>query len=196
MRWQSRRIELGQAAPEFDLPDPSGERVRLPDVHGKQGLLVAFICNHCPFVQHIVDGLVAFANDYAPRGIGTVAISSNDIDAHPEDDPQQMARFAARHEFRFPYLYDASQSVAKAFGAACTPDLFLYDAQRRLFYHGQFDGSRPQTAHTQAIQVAVTGEDLRNAADRLLAAMTAPQTQLPSVGCSMKWTPANAPDRG
>lgn len=188
-------VELGEAAPQLDLPDATtGQRIRLETVRGSHGLLVAFICNHCPFVQHIIDELVAFAHEYSRRGIGMVAISSNDVQAHPEDGPVQMAQFAERHSLPFPYLYDESQAVAKAYGAACTPDLFLYDGAGQLYYRGQFDDSRPRTAHTAAASAAVRGGDLRAAADSLLRGEAPPERQKPSMGCSMKWKPGNAPD--
>lgn len=193
MRWQSLMIELGRVAPDFQLPDTKGRTTSLQEVRGTHGTLVTFICNHCPFVLHIIDELVVFAAEYAPKGIGAVAISSNDVGEHPEDGPQHMAHFAEQHALGFPYLYDATQAVAKAFGAACTPDLFLYDAQDRLYYRGQFDASRPSTPHSHGIQVPVHGGDLRQAADRLLAALTPPQDQKPSMGCSMKWKPGNEP---
>ena len=194
MRWQSLMIELGRPAPELDLPDATGRKVRLEHVRGPRGLLVAFICNHCPFVLHIIDDLVAFAHEYAQHGIGAVAVSSNDIGTHPEDGPLQMAEFARRHAMRFPYLYDESQAVAKAYGAACTPDLFLYDARGRLYYRGQFDDSRPRTPHTKEVAVPARGGDLRAAADRRLRAEPPPDPQKPSMGCSMKWKPGNEPD--
>jgi peroxiredoxin len=196
MKWQSLMHELGTPAPAFSVPDPSGRVCTLADFQASRALLVAFICNHCPFVLHMLDGLVRFAADYAPRGLATVAISSNDIGAHPEDGPQQMAALAKARGFAFPYLYDATQEGAKQFGAVCTPDLFLYDAQRKLYYRGQFDASRPKTAHTTAATVPVSGADLRAAADALLAGRPPPPDQRPSMGCSMKWKPGNEPDWG
>ncbi len=195
MRWQSLMIELGQTAPELNLNDgATGRRIRLENVRGPHGLLILFICNHCHFVQHIIEDLVDFAREYSKRGIGTVAVSSNDVEAHPEDGPEQMAQFAKRHAMPFPYLYDESQAVAKAYGAACTPDLFLYDGAGRLYYRGQFDDSRPSTPHTAPAFVAVRGGDLRAAADGLLRGEAPPEKQKPSMGCSMKWKPGNAPD--
>lgn len=186
--------ELGQPAPDFDLPDVNGQKVGLQDARGVHGLLVVFICNHCPFVLHIIDALVSFAAEYAARGVGTVAISSSDLAAHPEDGPDHMLQFAERHALCFPYLYDAEQTVAKAYGAACTPDLFLYDAQGLSYYRGQFDASRPATPHSKGVSVTIPGADLRNATDRLLARQPPPENQKPSMGCSMKWKPGNEPD--
>jgi peroxiredoxin len=179
--------ELGQPAPAFALPDPAGRIFTLEDFSTAQALLVAFICNHCPFVTHVLDGLVKFAADYRARGLATVAISANDVAAYPEDGPAQMAALAKARNFSFPYLYDETQETAKAYGAACTPDFFAYDSGRRLAYHGRFDGSRPRNA------VPVSGSDLRRAADALLAGDQAAPQQIASQGCSLKWKPGNEP---
>ncbi len=196
MRWQSLMTDLGLPPPEFVLPDAEGRRVRLVDVYGTRVLLVAFICNHCPFVQHMIDEFVTVAGEFSTRGIGTVAISSNDVAAHPEDGPEEMVRFARAHRFAFPYLYDETQAIAKAYRAACTPDLFLYDGSRRLYYRGQFDGSRPATAHTRPASVPVPGGALRDAAARMLAGAPPPDDQRASMGCSLKWKPGNEPPWG
>jgi len=196
MRWTSMMTGLGLAAPDFSLPDTGGRLRSLADVRGPNGLVVAFICNHCPFVLHIVDPFVKVAAGLAQRGIATVAISSNDVAAHPEDGPVQMADFARARDFAFPYLYDESQSVAQAYQAACTPDLFLYDGGLKLYYRGQFDASRPQTAHTQHVPVPLPGGDLLAAAQSLLAGAPPPAEQRASMGCSMKWKPGNEPEWG
>lgn len=185
---ESRMLELGIGAPDFALPDPSGTIHRLGGFGGEPALLVAFICNHCPYVKHIIDGFAEFAREYGPKGLAVVAISANDAAAYPEDAPPAMAEAASRHGFTFPYLYDESQQVALAYQAICTPDFFLFDADRKLAYRGQFDDSRPGT------DIPVTGSSLRAAVDALLAGQPVPGEQVPSVGCSMKWKPGNAPD--
>jgi peroxiredoxin len=183
-------LELGTKAPDFALPDPSGKVVRLADFDGKPALLVAFICNHCPYVKHIADGFAAFAREYGEKGLSVVAISANDAGAYPEDAPPAMAEVARAHGYTFPYLYDESQQVALAYQAICTPDFFLFDADRRLVYRGQFDDSRPKG------DAPVTGESLRIAVDALLDGRPVPAEQMPSVGCSIKWKPDNAPEWG
>jgi peroxiredoxin len=183
----STMLPLGTPAPDFDLPDPDGERYQLADFADADGLAVAFICNHCPFVKHVQKEFVAFARDYAPRKLAVVAINSNDAKAHPDDAPVRMREVAQRLGYVFPYLYDDSQEVAKAYRAACTPDFFLFDKNRRLVYRGQFDGSRPGNG------VPVTGVDLRAATDALLAGGQPDTVQLPSIGCNIKWKPGNAP---
>jgi len=180
--------ELGAPAPAFALPDPSGHIHSLGDFSAAQGLLVAFICNHCPYVIHVLDGLVNFAAEYRSRGLATVAISANDVVAYPQDGPAHMAALAQARNFSFPYLYDESQETAKAYGAACTPDFLVFDSRRRLAYHGRFDGSRPRSA------VRLSGSDLRRAADAILAGAPAPPGQIASQGCSLKWKPGNEPD--
>jgi peroxiredoxin len=177
--------DLGKPAPDFALPDPAGRIYTLRDFSAGQALLVAFICNHCPFVIHVLDGVVKFAADYRARGLAAVAISANDAAAYPEDAPAKMAALAKARDFSFPYLYDEPQDTAKAYGAVCTPDFFLYDSRRRLAYHGRFDGSRPRNA------VPVNGSDLRRAADAILAGGQAPSEQIASQGCSLKWKPGN-----
>jgi peroxiredoxin len=197
MRFQSLMQNLGTPLPDFSLADPSGNRYTPSDFKASQGLLVAFICNHCPFVLHILDRFVAVASEYAGRGIATVAISSNDVGAFPEDSPAHMAELARARGFRFPYLYDETQDVAIRFGAACTPDFFLYGPDRRLYYRGQFDATRPTTPHTTGrpgAGAAPTGADLRAALDSLLAGRPAPDEQRPSMGCSMKWAPGREPE--
>lgn len=198
MRFESLAIELGTRAPDFSLPGIDGKAYSFADVSGKHGTLVAFICNHCPFVLHIVDGFVKFSKDYQDRGIGVVAISSNDVDAFPEDSPEHMAAFAKQHGFTFPYLYDESQEVAIAYKAVCTPDFFLYDGDGRLAYCGQFDASRPRTEHSKGprTEMPVTGADLRAAADAVIAKKPVPEPQWPSNGCSMKWKEGNEPQWG
>ncbi len=199
MKFQSIMQELGSPAPEFSVPDPAGHVHRLADFASSDGLLVAFICNHCPFVLHLLDALVRLSADYAPRGLATVAISSNDVGAYPEDGPAQMAALAVGRRFGFPYLYDADQSAARQFGAVCTPDFFLYDRQRRLYYRGQFDSSRPRTEHTvgrPGAGDAATGRNMRAAIEALLAGRPPPPDQRPSMGCSMKWKPGNEPEWG
>jgi peroxiredoxin len=182
-------LDLGTPAPRFALPDTvSGRTVTLEEFGAAPALLVAFICNHCPFVKHILDGLVTFARDFGNRGLAVVAISSNDVGGYPEDGPQEMSRIARLKGFTFPYLYDESQDVARAYQAICTPDFFLFDGDRRLAYRGQLDGSRPGNG------IPVTGSDLRAAADALLGAKPMPPEQTPSVGCSIKWKAGQQPE--
>jgi peroxiredoxin len=173
---------LGGKAPYFSLPDViSGEIIKLDAIMKyKQGLLVMFICNHCPFVVHVKDELVNIGNDYV-SDLAIVAISSNDVEQYPEDAPDKMREFADINKFPFPYLYDASQEVAKAFQAACTPDFFLYDQDLKLVYRGQLDDARPGN------QERVSGNDLRNAIDALLGGTPLSDNQKPSLGCNIKW---------
>jgi peroxiredoxin len=197
MRFQSRMNDLGSALPAFRGADPSGQTLTDADVRGGSGVLVAFICNHCPFVLHLIDPFVRLANAYQARGIRVVAVSSNDVATYPEDGPEAMQRFAAEHGFAFPYLYDASQQLAIDFGAVCTPDFFVYDADGLLVYRGQFDGTRPRTPHTVSnpgAGVVATGVDLQRALDALLAGTGPVADQRPSQGCSMKWKPGMDPD--
>jgi len=184
----STMLPLGTEAPDFRLPDPSGRLVARDDLADAKGLLVAFICNHCPYVKHIRAGLAAFARDYAARGLAIVAINSNDVATHPEDAPPRMAEESKRAGYVFPYLYDETQAVAKAYRAACTPDFFLFDGARRLVYRGQFDASRPGSS------VPVSGRDLRAAADAVLAGRALAGEQTPSIGCNIKWKPGREPD--
>lgn len=187
MAAQSKMVELGSLAPEFVLTDPSGAPWQLGKVAGEGPVLVAFICNHCPYVVHIADAFAAFATEYKDKGLATVAISANDVSTHPQDGPDKMAEFARAHHFTFPYLYDETQETAKAYGAVCTPDLFLFDADKKLVYRGQFDDTRPSRG-------TPTGADIRAAADAVLAGKKPSRDQTPSVGCSIKWKPGNAPN--
>jgi peroxiredoxin len=181
-------VPLGTLAPSFALPDPAtGRVVSLADFSDAPALLVVFLSNHCPFVKHIADGLARFARDYRPRGLAVVGICSNDVTTHPDDSPEMMALEVERRGYTFPYLYDESQEVAKAYGAACTPDFFLYDRGRTLVYRGQFDASRP------SLEAPVTGADLRAACDAVLAGRLPSAEQTPGVGCNIKWKPGNAP---
>ncbi len=182
------RLPLGAKAPSFDLPDPSGRRFSLAGFGGTPALLVAFICQHCPYVKHVRAGLASLVADYQKRGVAVVAIASNDVQAYPEDGPEGMAQEAKAAGYTFPYVFDETQDVAKAYGAACTPDFFLFDHERRLFYRGQMDGSRPGNG------VPVTGTDLRKALEAVLAGRPAPEVQRPSLGCNIKWKPGNEPD--
>ena len=183
----STMLDLGTPLPSFSLPDFNGRPVSDADFKGSKALLVAFICKHCPFVKHIRQEFSRFARDYEAKGLKVVAIASNDTTEFPEDGPEGMKQEAAEAGYIFPYLFDEKQQVARAFRAACTPDLFLFDGNRRLVYRGQFDGSRPKN------DVPVTGADLRAAADAVLAGKNAPETQRPSMGCNIKWSPGNAP---
>ena len=186
----SRMLPLGTAAPRFSLRDTaSGRTVALEAFASSPALLIAFICNHCPFVKHILDGFVTFAGDLGPRGLAVVAINSNDAKSYPEDAPAEMSRIARVKGFSFPYLYDDSQEIAKAYQAVCTPDFFLFDRDRRLAYRGQFDGSRPGN------RTPVTGVDLRAAAEALLCGDPISSEQTPSVGCSIKWKPGEEAER-
>lgn len=184
----STMLPLGTPAPAFSLPNIDGKTVSLGDFHDSKGLLVVFMCNHCPFVKHLADGLAQFAKDYQPKGLAVVGISSNDVSTHPDDSPENMAQEAQARGYEFPYLYDETQEVAKAYRAACTPDFFLFDADMKLAYRGQFDGSRPENG------VPVTGEDLRAAADRVLAGEAPSEDQTPSIGCNIKWKAGQEPD--
>ena len=179
---------LGMAAPDFALPDTDGRTVVLADFADAPGLLVVFMCNHCPFVIHLREELMRSVKRYQGRGLAVVGISSNDVEAFPQDGPEPMAREAQELGYTFPYLFDAAQSVAKAYNAACTPDFFLFDDQRRLVYRGQFDRSRPGN------DVPVTGADLGAAVEALLGGNPISPDQLPSIGCNIKWRAGNEPD--
>lgn len=181
-------MPLGTPAPEFSLPNPAtNTAVSLSNFAGKKGLLVMFVCNHCPFVVHLRDDLVTFAKEYQEQGLGIVGISSNDVGTHPDDSPERMAEDTEKFGYTFDYLYDESQEVAKAYGAACTPDFFLFDAEMKLAYRGQFDDSRPDSG------IPITGADLRAAADAVLAGNSPTDEQKPSIGCNIKWKEGNAP---
>jgi peroxiredoxin len=179
---ESTMLELGTIAPDFALTDVvTGSTVRRDDFRGKRALLVLFICTHCPYVKHVEKGLAALGKDYAGKPLGIVAISSNDVSTHPDDSPAGLKQQAETFGFVFPYLYDETQDVAHAYKAACTPDIFLFDAGFRLVYRGQFDESRPGNG------VPVTGEYLRAAIDQVLGGAAVPTEQRPSIGCNIKW---------
>jgi peroxiredoxin len=184
----STMLALGTPAPDFRLADYDGKWVSRDDFRDARALLVVFLCNHCPFVRHVRREFARFASEYRPRGLGIVAIASNDIETYPQDGPEGMAAEAREAGYTFPYLFDETQGVAKAYLAACTPDFFLFDRDRRLAYRGQFDGSRPGN------RVPVTGADLRSACDAVLSGRPVPGDQTPSVGCSIKWKAGNEPD--
>jgi peroxiredoxin len=179
-------LPLGTPAPDFRLPDTAGKMVSLGDFKSAPALAVLFICNHCPYVKHIQAGLAQFGREAQARGAAIVAISANDVQNYPADSPAKMAQEAKSAGYTFPYLYDETQAVAKAYQAACTPDIFLFDAARTLVYRGQFDGSRPGNG------VPVTGKDLRAAVEAVLAGKPVPERQVPSMGCNIKWKSGHA----
>ncbi len=177
----STMLTLGTSAPDFSLPDTEGNLVCLDDFKDAPALLVIFLCNHCPFVKHVLGGLTGLIKVYQAKGVAVVGINSNDVGDYPEDRPEMMAKLAEEKGFTFPYLYDETQDVAKAYHAACTPDFFLFDKKRKLVYRGQMDDSRPGN------NIPVTGTDLRAALDAVLAGKPVPAKQKPSMGCNIKW---------
>ena len=183
----STMLDLGSPAPDFRLPDTDGRLVTLDGLAAAPALLVMFLCNHCPYVKHVRAGIAALAGEYQAKGVAVVGISANDAAAYPDDAPEAMAREKAAAGYTFPYLYDESQEVAKAYRAACTPDFYLFDGTRRLVYRGQLDGSRPGNDQP------VTGADLRAALDALLEGRLVSDAQRPSLGCNIKWKPGNSP---
>ena len=184
----STMLPLGTTAPDFKLPDTSGRTVSLADFKNAPALLVLFICNHCPYVKHIRSGLAQLARDYAPKGAAIVAINSNDVANYPDDSPARMKEEVKSAGYTFPYLYDETQAVAKAYRAACTPDIYLFDKSHKLVYRGQLDDSRPGS------NLPVTGKDLRAALDAVLAGKPVSPNQKASVGCNIKWKAGNEPD--
>lgn len=184
----STMLPLGTVAPPFNLPDTEGKVVSLEDYNDAPALLVVFLCNHCPFVKHVLPQFVELAREYQGREVGIVGISSNDVSAYPDDSPEKMAELSSTMDFPFPYLYDETQQVAKNYGAACTPDFYLFDRDGRLVYRGQMDDSRPSNGRP------VTGADLRAAMDAVLGGRKVSDNQKPSIGCNIKWKPGNGPD--
>lgn len=188
MAMESVMLPLGTTAPSFILPDvTTGKMYSLDAFHGKDALLVMFICRHCPYVKHVEQEIAKIGKDYQDKKLGIIAISSNDPTTYPDDAPDQLKEMAKRLGFRFPFCFDEQQEIAKAYKAACTPDFYLFDAQRRLVYRGQLDDSRPGNNNP------VTGRDLRAAIDAVLAGKPVDDKQKPSIGCSIKWKPGNAP---
>jgi len=184
----STMLPLSTKAPDFHLPDTEGKTVSLSDFRDAGALVVVFLCNHCPFVKHVIRDLVDLAKEYQDRGVAFVAINSNDVATYPDDRPEMMTKFARQKGFTFPYLYDETQEVAKAYRAACTPDFFVFDEKRELVYRGQMDDSRPGNG------VPITGADLCVALDGSLEGGPVPANQKPSMGCNIKWKPGNEPD--
>ncbi|MDC7227992.1 MAG: thioredoxin family protein [Spirochaetales bacterium] len=184
----STMLPLGTTAPDFNLKDPDGISVNLDSFKNSKALLVVFICNHCPYVLHIIDEFSKIAAEYQKRGLGVVGINSNDVETYPQDSPEKMSDFINKHNLSFPYLYDESQSVGREYRAACTPDFFLFDEDRKLVYRGQLDESRP------ANDIPVSGGDLKAAMDAVLAGRPVPGDQKPSMGCNIKWKAGNEPD--
>ena len=187
-RTASTMLPLETPAPDFALPDPRGDIISLSRFADAPALVVIFMCNHCPYVKHLKPALAAFARDYLPKRVAVVGINSNDAAKFPEDAPERMVEDIEAFDYRFPYLVDGTQEIAKAYGAACTPDFFLFNVGRRLVYRGQFDNSRPNNG------LPVTGESLRSAVNAVLAGSPVPEPQTPSLGCNIKWKPNNAPD--
>jgi peroxiredoxin len=179
----SMKMQLGEQAPDFTLPDPTGKKFKLSDFHGKKATVVMFACNHCPFVVHVKDEVAAIAKEYVPKGVALIAINSNDVNTHPDDSPEKMKIFASQNGWQFPYLFDETQDVARSYHAACTPDFFVFDANHKLVYRGQLDDSRPGNEHP------VTGKDLREALDNIVVGRAVPANQKPSLGCNIKWKP-------
>ena len=184
----STMLPLGTRAPDFSVPDTNGKTVSLADFKTAPALVVLFICNHCPYVKHIRGELAKIARDYQAKGVAMVAINSNDAKNYPDDGPEKMKKEAKSAGYIFPYLHDATQSVAKAYRAACTPDVFLFDKNQKLVYRGQLDESRPGN------DIPVTGKDLRSALDALLEGKPVSENQIPSIGCNIKWKPGTAPE--
>jgi peroxiredoxin len=184
----STMLSLGTPAPDFRLPDTNGGAVALSDFKDAPALLVMFICNHCPYVQHVRGELARLARDYQPKGVAIVGINSNDVETYPADSPERMRDEVRTAGYAFPYLYDETQETAVAYQAACTPDFFLFDGNRRLVYRGQLDDSRPGNGKP------VTGRDLRAALDAVVAGRAVPGDQKPSAGCNIKWKPGNEPE--
>ena len=185
----STMLALGTAAPEFELPDVvSGKTISLTDLSQDRALLVMFICQHCPFVKHVQSELAQIGRDYQQQPLSIVAISANDVANYPNDSPEKLKEMAQELDFNFPICYDETQGVSKAYTAACTPDFFLFDRDRKLAYRGQLDDSRPST------DVLVTGQDLRHAIDTVLQGKAVDFEQKPSIGCNIKWKPGNEPD--
>jgi peroxiredoxin len=181
-RTPSTMIPLTTKAPDFSLPDTASRKeLSLQQLKGNVATVIMFICNHCPFVKHVNNELVKLGNDYKIKGIGFIAISSNDVVAHPEDGPDLMKKVAIELKYPFPYLYDETQKVAKAYNAACTPDFFIYDKDLQLAYRGQLDDSRPGNG------IPVTGHDIRNALDQMVSGKKVSENQKPSIGCGIKW---------
>jgi len=183
----STMLPLGTLAPDFKLPNVDGSIVSLNDVADGKALVVVFMCNHCPFVKHIAEELVRLSKDYAGKGVNFVGISSNDVATYPDDSPEAMKEEAKLQGYDFPYLYDGTQEIAQAYRAACTPDFFVFDANRKLAYRGQLDDSRPRNG------IPVTGKDLRNALDLIVSGQNAPAEQRPSIGCNIKWHAGKEP---
>lgn len=181
-RTASKMLPLGTKAPDFELIDTvTNNRVGLQELRGEKGTVIMFICNHCPFVKHVNDEIVRVANDYRVLGFSFIAIMSNDVESFPDDHPNEMYRTARKHHFPFPYLYDSTQEVAKAYDAACTPDFYLFDSDLELIYRGQLDSSRPGNG------IPVNGRDLREALDAVLNNRKVYPDQKPSIGCGIKW---------
>ena len=184
----STMLPLGTPAPDFSLANVDGQIVSLQDLAQGKALLVMFLCNHCPYVKHVADHLAILGQEYQQRGVAVVGISSNDVPNYPADSPEQMVAEAEARGYTFPYLYDETQEVAKAYRAACTPDFYVFDADRKLAYRGQLDASRPDSG------IPVTGTDLRAALDATLAGTPPTEDQQPSIGCNIKWKADNAPE--
>ena len=188
VRTASTMLPLGTQAPDFSLPNIDGKQVSLSDFRGKKALVIIFMCNHCPYVKHVAPELTRVSNEYMSKGIGFVGINSNDAVAHPDDSPEMMKTEAAQQGYKFPFLHDATQSVAIAYNAACTPDIFVFDSALRLVYRGQLDDSRPKT------DKSLTGKDLRSALDSLLVGRPVSSEQRPSIGCNIKWREGAEPE--
>ena len=185
---ESQMLPLGTEAPVFTLPDPFGKEFSLDGSEDADAYLVMFICNHCPYVMHVREELARIGQDYGPQNVAIYAINSNDYESYPSDSPEAMKKEAAAWKYEFPYLVDKDQSVAKAYQAACTPDLYAFDSDRKLVYRGQLDDSRPSN------DIPVSGRDLRAALDAVLRGTEVSEDQTPSIGCNIKWRPGNEPD--